>query len=179
MEVGLECWGVGEQIVFRGDVWSDECHGGVLIVGHQLLVLRQPPRIRACTPRPHGVAETPTTLTPARCATRRSTLPRRPHLCRVDAYTLAKTTPPRRLCPRRPPSRVRGCWRLRTISGLRYCSLRVPQRVPQLVVGEHAVSPHAPCACRCCCGPMLPRHVVELRTSRTPAVRNQTQAGQQ
>ena len=175
MEVGLECWGVGEQIVVRGNVWSDECHGGVLIVGHHLLVLRQPPRIRACTPRPHDVAEAPTTPTPARCAARRSTLPRRPHLCRVDAYTLAKTTPPRRLCPRRPPSRVRGCWRLRTISGSRHCSLRVPQ----LVVGEHAASPHAPCACRCCCGPMLPRHVVELRTSRTPAARNQTQAAQQ
>ena len=34
MEVGLEFWGVGEQIAFRGDVWRDECHGGVLIVGH-------------------------------------------------------------------------------------------------------------------------------------------------
>jgi len=34
MERGLECWGVGEQIVIRGDVWRDECHGGVLIVGH-------------------------------------------------------------------------------------------------------------------------------------------------
>ena len=34
MEGGLECWGVGEQIVFRGDVWRDECHGGVSIVGH-------------------------------------------------------------------------------------------------------------------------------------------------
>ena len=34
MERGLECWGVGEQIVIRGDVWRDEYHGGVLIVGH-------------------------------------------------------------------------------------------------------------------------------------------------
>ena len=34
MERGWECWGVGEHIVFRGDVWRDECHGGVSIVGH-------------------------------------------------------------------------------------------------------------------------------------------------
>ena len=34
MEVGLECWGVGEQIAFQGDVWREECHGGVSIVGH-------------------------------------------------------------------------------------------------------------------------------------------------
>ena len=37
--VGLNGTGVGmlggaEQIVFRGDVWRDECHGGVSIVGH-------------------------------------------------------------------------------------------------------------------------------------------------
>ena len=63
----------------------------------------------------------------------------------------------------------------RTSCGSRHCSLRVLQ----LVVGEHAASPHAPCVCRCCCGPMLPRHVIELRTSRTPAARNQTQAAQQ
>jgi len=31
MEVGLECWGVGQQIAFRSFAWRDECHGGVSI----------------------------------------------------------------------------------------------------------------------------------------------------
>jgi len=88
-----------------------------------------------------------------RSATLGSTLPRRPHFHRVDAYLLAETTPPRKLRARRPPSRVRGCCRLRASSGSRHCSLRVLQ----LVISEHAASPHAPCAGRCCCGPMCPR----------------------
>ena len=79
-----------------------------------------------------------------RSATLGSTLPRRPHLHRVDAYMLAENTPPRKLLARRPPSRVRSWCRLRTSSGSRHCSLRVLQ----LVVGEHAASPHAPCAGR-------------------------------
>ena len=65
-----------------------------------------------------------------------STLCRRPDLHRVDAYTLAETTSPRKLRARRPPSRARGCRRLRTSSGLMHCSWRVLQ----LVVGEHAAS---------------------------------------
>ena len=88
-----------------------------------------------------------------RSATLGSTLPRRPHFHRVDAYLLAETTPPRKLRARRPPSRVRGCCRLRASSESRHCSLRVLQ----LVISEHAASPHAPCAGRCCCGPMCPR----------------------
>jgi len=80
-----------------------------------------------------------------RSATLGSTLPRRPHFHRVDAYLLAETTPPRKLRARRPPSRVRGCCRLRASSGSRHCSLRVLQ----LVISEHAASPHAPCAGRC------------------------------
>jgi len=88
-----------------------------------------------------------------RSATLGSTLPRRPHRHRVGAYMLVETTPPRKLRARRPPSRVRGCCRLRASSGSRHCSLRVLQ----LVISEHAASPHAPCAGRCCCGPMCPR----------------------
>jgi len=79
-----------------------------------------------------------------RSATLGSTLPRRPHLHRVDAYMLAENTLPRKLRARRPPSRVRSWCRLRTSSGSRHCSLRVLQ----LVVGEHAASPHAPSAGR-------------------------------
>ena len=82
-----------------------------------------------------------------RSASLDSTLPRRPHLHRVDAYTLAEITPPRKLRARRPPSRVRGCCMLRTSSAGRHCSLLVLQ----LVISEHAASLHAPCACRCCC----------------------------
>ena len=41
------------------------------LICHLLPVLRQPPRIPACTPRSHDVAEGPTTTTPARCAARR------------------------------------------------------------------------------------------------------------
>jgi len=71
-----------------------------------------------------------------RSATLYSTLPRRPHLHRVDAYTLAETTPPRKLRARRSPSRVRVCRRLRTSSWSMYCR----RLVLQLVVGEHAAS---------------------------------------
>jgi len=38
-------------------------------------------------------------------------------------------------------------------SGSIHCSLRVLQ----VVIGEHAASPHAPCAGRCCCCLMRPR----------------------
>ena len=77
-----------------------------------------------------------------RGATLGSTLPRRPHLHRVGVYTLAKTTPPRKLHARQPTSRVQSWCRLRTSSGSRHCSLRVLQPV----VSEHAASPHAPSA---------------------------------
>jgi len=56
---------ISRRRVARRMPWS------VSIVGHQLSVFRQSPRIRACTPRPHNVAEAPTTSTPARCAARR------------------------------------------------------------------------------------------------------------
>jgi len=61
------------------------------------------------------------------------------------ARLLAETTPPTELRARRPPSRVRGCSRLRASSGSRHYSLGVLQ----LVICEHAASPHAPCAGRC------------------------------
>ena len=104
---------------------------------------RQPPlrRVDAYTLASTNNIDTRT----LRSATLGSTLPRWPHLHRVDAYTLAEITPPRKLCARRPPSRVRGCSRLRASSGSRHCSLGVLQ----LVICEHAASPHAPCAGRC------------------------------
>ena len=104
-------------------------------------------------PSPRCRRSTNTNTRTLRSATLGSTLPRRPHRHRVGAYMLVETTPPRKLRARRPPSRVRGCRRLRASSGSIHCSLRVLQ----VVIGEHAASPHAPCAGRCCCCLMRPR----------------------
>jgi len=66
-----------------------------------------PPQPSLHTPPPQFSWDTNTFTRTLRSAMLGSTLPRLPHLHRVDTYTLAETTPPRKLRTRRPPSRAR------------------------------------------------------------------------